>query len=265
VAEWSIAHAWKACLPQGNQGSNPCPSAGAPPNFLAVAAAIRKNPFVRFAAMLSFFAAIAVADAAEPQPATTGSIDAAKAAFRANDVRAALSAIDQLESARGVTAESADWRGMIAMEQGKLDAAAQSFQRAHDLDPALFGPRLHLADLWLRQRNYPQAAKAYEPLLGETNVLTSSERVRYALLLVWLGAHDEPKAKKAFARIKFPTETPAYYCAQAAWEFAHGHEREAKAWLATAARMFNESEAAWFTRPLYEFGWLKQKPPAALP
>src|SRR5947209_7795132 len=26
VAEWSNAHAWKACLPQGNQGSNPCPS-----------------------------------------------------------------------------------------------------------------------------------------------------------------------------------------------------------------------------------------------
>ena len=28
VAEWSNAHAWKACLPKGNQGSNPCPSAG---------------------------------------------------------------------------------------------------------------------------------------------------------------------------------------------------------------------------------------------
>ena len=27
VAEWSIAHAWKACLPQGNGGSNPPPSA----------------------------------------------------------------------------------------------------------------------------------------------------------------------------------------------------------------------------------------------
>ena len=27
VAEWSIAHAWKACLPKGNGGSNPPPSA----------------------------------------------------------------------------------------------------------------------------------------------------------------------------------------------------------------------------------------------
>ena len=27
MAEWLKAHAWKACLPQGNQGSNPCLSA----------------------------------------------------------------------------------------------------------------------------------------------------------------------------------------------------------------------------------------------
>src|SRR3977135_895402 len=26
VAEWSNAHAWTACLPQGTQGYNPCPS-----------------------------------------------------------------------------------------------------------------------------------------------------------------------------------------------------------------------------------------------
>ena len=27
MAEWSKAHAWKACVPQGTQGSNPCLSA----------------------------------------------------------------------------------------------------------------------------------------------------------------------------------------------------------------------------------------------
>ena len=27
VAEWLKAHAWKACLPKGNAGSNPAPSA----------------------------------------------------------------------------------------------------------------------------------------------------------------------------------------------------------------------------------------------
>jgi hypothetical protein len=27
VTEWSIVHAWKACVPQGTEGSNPSPSA----------------------------------------------------------------------------------------------------------------------------------------------------------------------------------------------------------------------------------------------
>ncbi len=27
VPEWSIGHAWKACVPQGTEGSNPSPSA----------------------------------------------------------------------------------------------------------------------------------------------------------------------------------------------------------------------------------------------
>ncbi len=27
VTEWSIVHAWKACVPKGTEGSNPSPSA----------------------------------------------------------------------------------------------------------------------------------------------------------------------------------------------------------------------------------------------
>ena len=34
MAEWLKAHAWKACLPQGNQGSNPCLSAKHLPKVL---------------------------------------------------------------------------------------------------------------------------------------------------------------------------------------------------------------------------------------
>src|ERR1700730_3582527 len=51
VAEWSNAHAWKACLPKGNQGSNPCPSATRPMNgpfsrerFWWIAPTARQSP-----------------------------------------------------------------------------------------------------------------------------------------------------------------------------------------------------------------------------
>src|SRR5947209_15095128 len=48
VAEWSNAHAWKACLPQGNQGSNPCPSAIARRvRLLAVFLIVSSNSFAQ--------------------------------------------------------------------------------------------------------------------------------------------------------------------------------------------------------------------------
>jgi hypothetical protein len=34
MAEWLKAHAWKACIPQGIQGSNPCLSATPFPKYL---------------------------------------------------------------------------------------------------------------------------------------------------------------------------------------------------------------------------------------
>ncbi|MGH7938370.1 MAG: hypothetical protein ACREFG_07675, partial [Chthoniobacterales bacterium] len=101
----------------------------------------------------------------------------------------------------------------------------------------------------------------YQKLATETNVLVASERVRYGLLLADLGAHDEAAARSALDNIKFPTETPAYYFAQAAWEFAHGKERPAQKWIATANKMFDPRLVPWFARPLYDFGWLKEKPP----
>jgi hypothetical protein len=70
-------------------------------------------------------------------------------------------------------------------------------------------------------------------------------------------------AKSALENIKFPTESPSYYFAQAAWEFAHGNERSAKKWIATAREIFEPQLLAWFARPLYELGWLKEKPPSA--
>ena len=36
VTEWSIVHAWKACVPKGTEGSNPSPSASQQIEFFKV-------------------------------------------------------------------------------------------------------------------------------------------------------------------------------------------------------------------------------------
>ena len=98
--------------------------------------------------------------------------------------------------------------------------------------------------------------------MTDTNILISNERLRYALLVIALARHEAAAARSALENIKFPTESPSYYFAQGRvgiW----ARQRSAKKWIATASEIFEPQLLAWFARPLYELGWLKDKPPPA--
>jgi len=209
---------------------------------------------------LFLLAALPLARAQEAPRLGTGTLEVATRAARNGKLAEALAALDEVDKARKPTAESLDLRGCIFLEQEKFNDATKAFEAAHTADDALFLPRLHLGDVLFRQKKFQEARAVYEPLIRQTNVLISSERLRYGVLLARLGAHDEAGAQLAFESIKFPTETPAYYYAQAAWQFAHDRKDDAKKWLSTGDKIFDAASTAWFARPLYDLGWVKKKP-----
>ena len=262
VAEWSNAHAWKACLPQGNQGSNPCPSALAGSFRLSLCAFSRSIPAMRHAFAVLLLLLVIPARAAGPGNAYFANLlEAARTDYATGHLDTALMKLDQRDQVKGASAEPVDLRALILLEQGKLDPAEQAVNEAHKLQPSLFAPRLHLGDILLRTKKYADARDVYAKLASETSVLISNERARYGLLLASLGLHDDPGAERALGNIKLPTETAAYYFAQAATDFAHGNVRSAKKWMATAHQIFEAASLFWFERPLYDLGWLKDKPP----
>jgi Tfp pilus assembly protein PilF len=183
--------------------------------------------------------------------------------YQSANFDAALAALDRAAPSSSPTPESLNLRGLIYLEQEKFDDAKKAFEDAHNANPSLFAPRIHLADLWLRQKKFVEARQIYQTLLKETNILMSSERLRFAILLTYLGQHNDANAQKALQSIPFPTETPAYYYAQAAWAFAHDKESEAQDWIHQAGKIYKPAAAAWFAHHLYHFSWLKTKP--ALP
>lgn len=149
------------------------------------------------------------------------------------------------------------------MEQKNFSEAAKAFECAHDADAAILTPRLHAGDLLLRQKKFVEARDVYDALLKETNILSSTERLRFGVLITYLGQHNESAARTALEQIRFPTQTPAYYYAQAAWALGHNNHPEAQKWIKTAERVFPATANSWFARPLYELGWIKRKPPLA--
>ena len=206
---------------------------------------------------------IAVTPMIAQQRAGRDPVDAAKREFQQADFDAALAMLDELDKAGAPSAQSLDLRGSILMEQKKLDEALAAFRAAHETDRALFAPRLHIGDALLRQQKWEEARAAYDLVMQETNILISHEKLRFAVLMTHLGAGDKAGAQSALERITFPTETAAYYYAQAAWAFANGNKREAEKWMRTAGDIFDERTTAWFARPFFELGWIKKKPPLA--
>jgi tetratricopeptide (TPR) repeat protein len=217
---------------------------------------------MRFLAALSVLAGASLFAAAN-ENARVGEnhIDTARREFQRGNFAVARAALDQFEKASQPTVESYDLRGCIDMEQGNFSEAARSFAAAHNANPSIFAPRLHTGDSFLRQKQYAEAREVYETLLKETNIIISSERLRYAILLTYLGEKNEDPANRTFEQITFPTQSPSYYYAQAAWAFAHGKPRDAQKWLKSAAKVYDTGITSWFARPLYDFGWIKSKPP----
>ena len=117
---------------------------------------------------------------------------------------------------------------------------------------------------FLREKKFMEARDVYLDLMRETNCtgVDGKSTIWPALdLSVYTGrsrAHRAPGTHRISRQHR-----PAYYYAQGAWEFAHGHPGDAKEWLKAAGKMFDEESTDWFARPLYSYGWLKGKP--ALP
>ncbi len=221
---------------------------------------IRKILTWRFLQVLFFLSAVSL-NAAEPTTFQTAALlEAAKNSIRAGKLDAALATLDQIDKTGKGNVDSLDLRGTIYLEQGRLGDAKSAFHAASELDHARFSPRLHLGDVLLREKKFAEARETYGRLLDETNVQVLSEKLRYAILLTYLFAHDESRARMTLNQLKFPTESPAYYYSRAAWEFAHDHGKEGEEWLKAAEKMFDEKSNGWFARPLFDFGWLKNKP-----
>lgn len=220
-------------------------------------------PRMRFLIVLLLSAPISFVLAEEKSAVIGDWLEGARKSLEARDFVRAHAALDRFEKANKPTAESLDVRGCVYMEQGNFADAAKTFEAAHDTDSTLFPPRIHAGDLLLRQKKFAEAREIYETLLKETNILTSTERLRYGILITYLAEHDERGTRTVLDSINFPTQTPAFYYAQAAWAFAHGKESEARNWIRTAQKIFPAETESWFARPLYELGWIKRKPPVA--
>ena len=217
---------------------------------------------IRWLVVVSLLATAALIHAAEPSASDSTALERAKHEFQEGKLTEALATLDEVDKNGEPTGRSLDLRGRIFMEQGQVEKAAELFTAAHEKDATSFG-RLHLGDLLMRQKKYSEARETYRAAAKETNLLPSYERLRFGILLTYLAEKDDINAQQALDVIKFPSESGAYYYAQAAWAFAHDQKRDGDKWIKRAGEIYAPHLTAWFARWLYDFGWTKNKPVAS--
>ena len=210
------------------------------------------------AAVLVFSASIAWA--AEENATGINAMEAAGREFQQRNFDAALATLNDAEKRGDPTAKSFILKGRIYAEQQKYDEATFAFDSAYKLEPGSLA-RLCEADMFVGQKKWDEARALYESAMKETNILISNERLRYGVLIASLGAKDEDGSRTAFEKLPFPTESAAYYYAQAAWAFAHGAKSDGDKWIRRAEEIFPAKSTACFARPLFDLGWIKTKPP----
>ena len=226
---------------------------------LAQSVLIGNDRAVRIILALIVLAVGHIAFAQKDISSFTNNLGAAKQAYLNGKFDEALAVLNRIGKG-AATVESLDLEGCIYMEQGKFDDAAKAFDSGHISDFTAFAPRIHLADAMLRQKKFAEAGKEYEKLLDLIKSPMWPDYLRFGILMSYLGQHDQAGARKAFSAILFPTETPAYYYAQAAWSFDHGNKSDGLKWIRNAKKIFDSTKTGWFDRALYQFGWVKKKP-----
>ena len=206
--------------------------------------------------------ALEVASRAEMVARAQEDFGKAEQAYRQRDYKGALQLLNQVDATAPNQAVSQNLRGKILLAQGEDGAAEAAWRDAVAADPEFLEARFNLARIPFKKRDYADARKQLEAILGATSGGKPQQHweqlIRYQIFLTILLEGRDGPAQKALDEFKMMDETPALYYAQAAWAFQHGNARQGNAWVANANNLFSEDLNQAFAAPFADLGWLSK-------
>ena len=215
------------------------------------------SQFLSIACVLGF--AVASSFGAEKPkdmpPAYITTVQSAMRTFAARDFKTALALVEKAEAMYQPSAMTVNIKAAIAIEEKKFDEGKEYCLKALQLDPKFFPALFNLAEIPFMQGKYAEARLAYEKLLDEE---ASADLVKFRLYLTYLLEKNDERAKVQLDKIPLLNDTPIYFYAYAAWEFAHGDEKKAQGYLNSAETVFPKTKLSNFADVFYDIGWLKR-------
>jgi len=180
----------------------------------------------------------------------------ATAAYAHQDFAGALDRLDVADQIAPNIPDTWQLRGAVYAEQQAYDKAADAFEKQAQLNPGDFWPHYNLAELLLMEKKYGPAATAFQ---GLEIYAGHDELVKYKTVFAYLMDGKPDAAKPVLDSMKFPGDTPAYYFAHSAWEFAHQNKNEGTTWYTHALKIFGLPACLSFYDSMVQVGWLPMR------
>lgn len=209
-------------------------------------------------ALLSAAIAVQVCPAQTPKdmpPEFIKTLQSAMRTFATRDFNTALALVEKAELLYQPTAMTVNVRAAVAIEGKKFDEGRELCLKALQLDPKFFPALFNLAEIPFMQGKYAEARLAYEKLLDDE---TSVDLIKFRLYLTYLLEKNDEVAKQHLEKIPLLNDSPIYFYAHAAWEFAHGDQKKAQTYIDSAETVFPKPKLGNFVDVFYDIGWLKR-------
>ena len=180
--------------------------------------------------------------------------------FQVRDFKGAKDYVDRADEILPPTAWSLNVRGAIAIELRDFDRGFKYCSDALKLDPGFFPAKFNLCEIPFLEGKYAEARGLWQKLFAAVRPgESSSELVTYRIFLTFLLENDFEHAKEWLEKIPFPSQTPAYQYAHAAWARQKGDTAKWDEWIRSAAYVWPEQKRSEFMDVLIQMGWMKRE------
>ena len=178
--------------------------------------------------------------------------------FQVRDFKGSLGYVDRADEILPPTSWSFNVRGAIAIEQRDFDRGHKYCTDALKLDPGFLPAKFNLCEIPFLQGKYAEARRLWAQLFGMARPGDStSELLIYRIFLTFLLEKDFDHAREWMDKLPFPSQTPAYQYAHAAWARQKGDLAKWDEWIRSAAFIWPEGKRGEFVDVLIQLGWMK--------
>jgi tetratricopeptide (TPR) repeat protein len=183
-------------------------------------------------------------------------LETAASMYASREFPEALAKLDEADQIKADVPDTYMMRGAIYAEQHAYEKAEDAFEKAGKLNPGDFWPQYNLASLLLLEKKYGEAAPAFEKLAVYKG---HEDLIQFKTVFCYVLAGKPEEAKPVLDAMKFPSDTAAYYYANAAWAFGQKDKTAGMGWSNSGLKIFGIGKCVSFYDALATVGWLPMR------